>query len=1335
MMLPIIVGRRLRYISVDSVSLWINTMKYHCLFLVALLAASADAQNSVVPATLLQPATSAAAQPAATVAPGPALPQATSTPTSTNSTQAKAEAKKPEKADAEKVMDVSEEELKNALAAEPSPPAPEDPAEKAKREAAEKQKQQKRIALVRKLQFDRRSSTALKLWSSAKKNESEEADNDSEEKKAEPTEEQLFAESLETLKRNVTQGNWPEVKSFLADLNEDLAKVAYQQLLTSLTRGPSAKPIPPNANGFVDPAAMAAAMNSRRAGAQFKEKNFFSLNDIFSLVDIAPHKLEKQQLQLLGQLLNQTLTLGHELEAFLDRLKKECSQENDPILTKRQAALLLFFSGKQIEMGEFLPTPEEARKANDREGLNMISKFAMAKYNQEKETKYLEQAWAATQAALATGDVEEEEKNEALKRAVELAPKIKEQFGQAWLDESFTDRIERGKEVLATIGAGTATAMQMRPTDPQARLRGIQLQKTAVEALLSAAPERAQEWREQLVLLANNWLDEAEFSYQRSQASSMRPQLQRDAFGNYFYASGSQFSNSRSTSNRGARPIPTPDILETRPNDKWLTLLDDSMRPRFAYIFAQLFLKVNEEEKAFPYIEQFAKNRPTKARDLAHEFLRVWTNNHDPNANRNRTNYYMFAFGYNRRADHIPLTRSKQQRNLKELAEWIGRIRAIPIEDIDEQLLVRAFTTSHSRAEVYRVEAMEQVFGSIDNLEPKTLAEMIQNMRANLIGIWRNPATQKNANTKRKKADIQSEVVRGYEVAKEVMDRALSKSPDDWRLNLAKASIMHDENDYRQSLQKSSEFSAKRREALDLFARAAQLYAETLDEIKEDEETSQPYELWYYASLGAVDLGQITEKSVPDLKQPALIREAIERLPGETSERHMSKFANSLFTRMSSLKPEMKFRYLRTGFEIVGDHKQAQEARKVFDYYQDLVTEIQLQTVIDGSSDIPHSGSFGVWVNLLHTKEIERESGGFSKYLQNQNNMYYAYNYGRPTENYRDKFQETATQALDEHFEVLSVTFNDPQTKSNAVPGKFGWRVTPYAYLLLKPRGPEVDKVPSLRMDLDFLDTSGYAIIPVESAAIPIDATKEKGESRPFENLKVVQTLDERQAAEGKLVLEIKATSNGLVPNLDEITEIAPKDFDVTNVEDQGLSVSRFDQESTGTAVLSERLWMVTLEAKEDLAKTPEEFTFPVAKLSDIEFTHQRYVDADLEDVQGTITLEASYGEPRVIWPWVVGGSIGLIVLLSGAIWTLSKQPQVTTDSATVQLPSDITPFTVLGLLREIQHNNGFSTQKKNELAESINRLERNYFVQSGSDEIDLHKLAETWIRQSGIKH
>ena len=37
--------------------------------------------------------------------------------------------------------------------------------------------------------------------------------------------------------------------------------------------------------------------------------------------------------------------------------------------------------------------------------------------------------------------------------------------------------------------------------------------------------------------------------------------------------------------------------------------------------------------------------------------------------------------------------------------------------------------------------------------------------------------------------------------------------------------------------------------------------------------------------------------------------------------------------------------------------------------------------------------------------------------------MYFSYNYGRPLENYRDKFEEAVRTALAENFDVQSITF------------------------------------------------------------------------------------------------------------------------------------------------------------------------------------------------------------------------------------------------------------------------------------------------------------------------
>ncbi len=97
--------------------------------------------------------------------------------------------------------------------------------------------------------------------------------------------------------------------------------------------------------------------------------------------------------------------------------------------------------------------------------------------------------------------------------------------------------------------------------------------------------------------------------------------------------------------------------------------------------------------------------------------------------------------------------------------------------------------------------------------------------------------------------------------------------------------------------------------------------------------------------------------------------------------------------------------------------------------------------------------------------------------------------------------------------------------------------------MLLKARGPKVDKVPPLRLDLDFMDTSGYVVLPVESPTIPVDASPAKGPVRPFEKLQITQTLDERQAKDGKLILEVKATALGLVPDLDTIVTLDQPGF------------------------------------------------------------------------------------------------------------------------------------------------------------------------------------------------
>jgi len=1213
-----------------------------------------------------------------------------------------------------------------------------------------------RLQKLRQLQFDRRPSSILKAWSTPPrpaatsdepreqtepkaepKSTVEETNADAQKAAAEAAAKakkdaeaaKLLDAELAVFQRHVTLGDWPEVKSYFAGITKEEAKAGYKQLLVSLNAG-AAQRTPQ----------IQAIMQSSPQLAAFVEKNTFNPEDVFGLAAAAPHEVDKDLLLQLGGILRQTLERGVVIEEFVVRMKAEIAKPDGAAITRRQAAQLLFGANQQIAAGEFLPESEQAKSDNDREALNLLARFFLARHAKDKKSADLEQAWTVTQASLAlTAAVDEKdetkrqaaeaEKDESLRRAVELAPKVREEFGQKWLEESFTHQPERGMEIIATIGSQASKGFETHAADPTFRLKGIELQKTAVEALVAAAPDKVTAWRASLNLLAANWLKEAEFSYRFAQSSSLGARLRRDPFGNIFYVDEEYYARFQRQPGQG-QPIATGEIIAARPGDQWLAMIDESMKPKFQSVFAQLYLKVNEEAKAFPYIEQLAQTHPDKARELAEEFLGIWTTNHNPNANRGQTNHYMFMYGFERRAEGIPLTRSKQERNLDELADLVRRLRSLPIGELKEVLLAKAFTTCHSSAEVYRLEAIERVFGDLGGLKPKTLAALVQQMRENLIGVWRQPAQQEDKKTKRKQKDIETEVLRGYSVARSVVDRTREEYPDEWSLQQVHAAILHDENNYRHELAKSTDFSKKRDAAFAEFRRAAELYAVRVGEIPEEEESTSAYEQWFYASLGACDLQHIDQEKQPDLRQPKLIREAIESLGGEAAQRHMAKFANSLFTRMSALSPAVKFRYLREGFEIVGNHKQAVEARKVFDYYKDLVTEIKLEAAIDGSDVVGHGQPFGVFVNLKHTREIERESGGFGRYLQNQNNMRFSYNYGRPTENYRDKFQETAKQALDEHFEVLSVTFQDEKVNSKAVQ-EYGWRVTPYAYVLLKARSPQVDKIPSMRLDLDFLDTSGYVILPVETPPVPLDASPADGDPRPIQKLQLTQTLDERQADQGKLILEVKATGLGLVPDLSQIVDLNPAGFDITDTVDQGLSVSRFEPESDQTVVVSERTWLVNMQVKAEMPERPTSFRFGTPKIETAESTLQRYADADLEKVEQEISLEQTYGKTSRVWVWCL---VAGVAVLAAAVVVLLRKARVTSPERefSIEVPEQITPFTVLGLLRHIQFNNGLNDIGKQELASTIRGVEQYFFGSgNGAEEPDLKNIAESWVAKT----
>jgi hypothetical protein len=605
-----------------------------------------------------------------------------------------------------------------------------------------------RMTRLKQLVYDRRPSAMLRAWAKPAGKELDDdesaqadgnppqavparppaaaqaADGAPDKAAGQPTAEELKAldKDLKLLQRNVTLGKWGDVKAYLAGIPAEESKEGYAQMLRSLSS-------PPQQQGGRGPQQMGGGGNA------MPEQHTFALDDILGLAAACPHKLERPVVIQFAPLVQLAIQAGVLSQTFIARLEKESARPaEEAVLSRVQCAWLMVAAGMTGEIEPFLPKFDEALMNKDAESLILLARCHSAKYDRERKPGELETAWSSLQPVLGLADVKAKDRDEALQMLIDMVPRIREGLGQAWLEQSFAKEPELGMKILAVAGSAVAQALQRHMQNSAERLRELQVQKKVVESLLEKTPERADQWQETVRVLALAWLREAEITRMYDRSTMYGPRMQRDMFGNFFYYDDNNGMMPMQRQNNELRPIGSADMLEVAPGDKWLARLEPSLVPKFLTLHAQLYLKVSEDEKAYPYIERLAETQPELARDLVHEFIRTWTRNHDLNANQRYTNPYMYIYGFEMRSNGIPLTRSKQERNLDDLEGWVRRIRKLPIKDIDESLLAKAFTTCHSTAEVYRVEAIEKVFGTLDALDAKTMAQLVQQMRAILPG-------------------------------------------------------------------------------------------------------------------------------------------------------------------------------------------------------------------------------------------------------------------------------------------------------------------------------------------------------------------------------------------------------------------------------------------------------------------------------------------------------------------------------------------------------------------------------------------------------------------------
>lgn len=1191
-----------------------------------------------------------------------------------------------------------------------------DPAAAAAAASAQKDPEAYRTELLAQLKFDRTPAAILQEQSqtlaAVAEEKAEKKPNaipaDPNTPAPEPDEKSLLREryqkEVESFRSNVVLGRWGEVQAFLADLPEPLAKTTYSRLLTTL-----GQPVQ------VSPRAELTAAGAR----PYAQANFFSIDDVLALSDAAPRPPEDVEISRLAKLL--PASPAPRLFALLTQGTRYLSDKD--LAQKIATSTFLLDAGSLEESEPFLPALDSARAEKSFPALNLLSRYHAEAHQKDLGKEHLPLAWELALEVLSDTTASPQARAEALYRAVSLVADLEEGSGEDWLKKTFSDPAGQGFEILAAVGTLGSQSRSVRDAD--FRLRQARLQSSAAEAVIANDGIEAPRWKNIFTIYALNWLNEADLSERLDQSTSMRPQAQFDPFGNMFYSQRQQFaSNNREEPN----PIPTGDLLDIVPSSKWIAAVDDTVRLRLLEKIPALFLKVKEHKKSFPYIREIAEVRPETAENLVKNLINVWAQNHNPNQQENYRSSYSYYFGYNNRAETIPLTRSKQERNLTELAELVSNVRDLGLEETFDKEFTSAFITVHSKAEVWRLASLITVFGDLDKVDADTVASLMERMRINLAALWPDPKLQEEFKTKRTDVERHQQVLNGYQVAQQVTAAALKKYPKSSRLVTQSAALEFEKSNYLSALKPQANHSATKRSSLDLFANAATLYAASLPLEKEADESTEVYETWFFAALGSPLLEALKTHHQPVGSEFPKIKQALASLPGEAAERHLKKFARTLNSRITNVSPDLKFRYLEAALSVTGDLEEMETSREIFDYYQDLVTEIELAATLDGGDQVG-TEPFGLFVNLHHTQEIERESGGFQRYLQNQNNTTsYSYNFGRPTEDYRDKFEKAARAALEEHFEVISVTFHTDKIESHTAK-RPGWRTTPYAYFLLRSKGPQVDSIPPLKIDLDFLDTSGYVVLPISSATLPLDSAGEAA-PRPFRDLKVTMTLDERDAKEKEeWKLEVKTNAVGLVPKIADILELPIEGFEVTAEGDQNLQIDELTTQTDDGAPLTTHEYRLILKPKSE-GSLPTKFIFPpltekatAALAKEDALLRQRYDDVDLLPVGETIDLEVKPSSTLWIWLLVIGTTV-----LCLAVWLWSRSLKAKHSGEEVPsgppLPQTLTPVTLLHWLRRLETT--VPEDKKPALKSEITTLQAKAFAK-GHQSLDLEKIAQTW--------
>lgn len=1140
-----------------------------------------------------------------------------------------------------------------------------------------------------------------------------------------------FAATAQWLQTQVLAGEWETLAAALRELSSADAIATYTQILQTINR-------------------------SQRGDQGEKPDPGLLPEEVLAIADAAPEALSDWQVTILAGLLKDAATKysTDPMMQLLDGNTRSFGRQD--AAHRERTVKFLIAAGMALEAAAYFPPIDEARANLDARAL-----FNYAKYHEELGASNragvdaLQQqriAWELYCEVALVESAEAELRQLAMSRAIDMLPSMPPAMSSNWLKRVFANAMlaPAALEIIAL----KAVSLRNSELELPQRVQTILTMKESVDTLLAQSGLDIRLLRVPLRMLTTALVGEAEVAL--GMGSGM---------------GGAGGNQSRRGRQGGAGSQEKELLLKAMPDAKWMGVLEPSLASRVYRAAIGIATSADEIDVAIDYLADAVDRFPLQGPELADNFLNQWVSRLGPQGQFDTGDDWQYiGFGPGG-ITSAPLTRGRQRRNLDRLARIMLILDEIGVDPARLPSVAATFGACHGQTEVFRRDGITEIFGPLDGIAPEIAARLADRMRSGLSGEWRDRRAQQAAGMKRSADEITQMVDEGYALAIELINIAIAQKPDSWNYAVTKAGLTYDRVQYAQE-QKKQDFAVYnqyRKEAFEAFAQTANRYAEVVSSGDQRDDPSV-FLAWFSAAVGATELNYLTPEDLlvegsPQDDQIDLIRKAIAQLPAEIAQRHIGAFAHAISNALATMQPDVKPRVVRHAMRIIGDHPSGASLRRLTDLYRDLMKdEIKLRLAIDGDDRVGTNSRFGVTLLLRFTAEVDRETGGFSRYLQNDVWARVGNSY-RPM-NYRDLLKKSLDSAFGDSFEIESIGFFEALAPAKPVSesGAKGWLEKPVAYIVAKAKDASVDRIPAVSMDMHFNDTAGPVVLPITSNSPPIDAAKSSG-PRPMRNLAVIETVDLRDIENSQknrpVIFEVHATAEGIIPDLKDLlpglsSALAGYELKESNLEVRPITLIEPDgnasairsmysyggqpkqldyaaSDESGTYRLqTERSWLATFTPSS--GGVGNDFVFPtLASGLEGKVTLREFADMDI------VTLSTTHARvPSTPWSlrnFLLGGGVVAIVVVAATLLRRRKVVPVETKSS---MPTKVTPLSVITALRRVSHERAesLSTSDRQAIAAHIRELEETYFGRravgdaplNGEADSALHSALARWI-------